>query len=489
MIKIIQSDKKLSDILINQMRIWWGQSLKEKLLDKLMEVYQNKLKDNQEFNLVVERVKELFKKSTRNQKDLSKLIDTYLIPQELEKKENAEVSTPLSLRKEMLDSIPKEFWETPKKVFEPCSGKGGFLIDIVDRFMDGLKSIKDRKKRYQKIVEDCLYFSDINPTNIYICKLLLDPEGKYKLNYHEGDTLKLDINVKWKLMCFDAVIGNPPYSTDPSKPNSKPLYNLFIEDFIDKTNYLLFVVPSRWFVGGKGLDKFREKMMKRKDIKLIVHNDNDKEWFGNNVDIKGGSNYFLKDKDYNGLCKFNGIDYNLSKYDSIIKPKYHKIIDKLIKYESINKLYKSAGYFGYRTNDSRLKESGKIKCYVSSLKIKSRIKYLDKYEFNKENTFWKVITMEAAFGSGSGFGYKCIAKPDEIYTDSYISFKVNDEKEAKSLLSYLECKLSNYMLSIRKMSQHITENMIKWVPLVPLDRIWDDKQVYEYFKIDESELI
>jgi site-specific DNA-methyltransferase (adenine-specific) len=327
---------------------------------------------------------------------------------------------------------------------------------------------------------------DINPTNIYICKLLLDPENK--LNYNEGNTLELDLNKKWKLSGFDAVIGNPPYSTDPSKPNSKPLYNLFIDEFIDKTNYLLFVVPSRWFVGGKGLDKFREKMLKRKDIKLIVHNDNDKEWFGNNIEIKGGCNYFLKEKGYEGMCKFNGIDYKLSKYDSIIKPKYHNVIDKLIMFDSINKLYKGR-YFGIETNDKKLKDIGKIKCYISSLKQKDRIKYLDKYNFTDENKFWKVITSRAAFGSGSGFGYKTIAKPDEIHTGSYISFKVNDEKEAKSLLSYLECKLPNYMLSIRKISQDINENVCKWIPLVPLDRIWDDSRVFEYFKIKESELV
>ena len=35
--------------------------------------------------------------------------------------------------------------------------------------MDGLKKvIVDDKLRYKKIVEECLYFNDINPTNIFI---------------------------------------------------------------------------------------------------------------------------------------------------------------------------------------------------------------------------------------------------------------------------------------------------------------------------------
>ena len=59
----------------------------------------------------------IFSKIT-NKKNKSKLIDKYLIPQELEKKSNAEVSTPYKLRQEMLDKIPIDFWKTPKKVFE-----------------------------------------------------------------------------------------------------------------------------------------------------------------------------------------------------------------------------------------------------------------------------------------------------------------------------------------------------------------------------------
>ena len=41
---------------------------------------------------------------------ISKLIDEYLIPQELEKKKNAEISTPYKLRQEMLEKMPKDFW-------------------------------------------------------------------------------------------------------------------------------------------------------------------------------------------------------------------------------------------------------------------------------------------------------------------------------------------------------------------------------------------
>ena len=166
--------------------------------------------------------------------------------------------------------------------------------------------------------------------------------------------------------------------------------NAFIEKYIGG-KLLLFVVPSRWFIGGKGLDGFRDFMMGRKDIVFIQHEDDATKWFGNNVDIKGGVNYFLKDALYDGLCLFNGVPYDLSKYDCVIKPKYHKIIDIVINMESISKLYMGR-YFGVETNDKRLKLTKKnnksVSCYVSLFKQENRIMYLDTYAFTDKNSFW-----------------------------------------------------------------------------------------------------
>jgi hypothetical protein len=208
-------------------------------------------------NIIIEEtkdiIKELFVKNFEiYPSEISKLIDEKLIPNDVEKKQNAEVSTPNSLRQEMLDKIPIEFWTKKRKVFEPCAGKGGFLIDIIGRFMNGLKEeFKDPKKRYKVIVEECLYWSDINPTNIYICKLLIDPYNKYKLNYNEGDTLELKIKDKWDIEGFDAVIGNPPYNDNSSnKGAGHKLWDIFmlksIETWMRVDGYLLFVHPPLW---------------------------------------------------------------------------------------------------------------------------------------------------------------------------------------------------------------------------------------------------
>jgi site-specific DNA-methyltransferase (adenine-specific) len=436
-------------------------------------------------------IKEIYKNANGNVR--RELVAKHFTPSAEEHKNNAEIPTSVPLVDEMLDIMPIKYWTRINKTFEPCCGKGNFVLGIFHKLNKGLsKRFKEPHVRMKHIIERCIYFADLSNLNVAITTELLLAEAEticghemdYKINSYCGDTLTLDINDVFGFHVFDAVIGNPPYSTDPSKPNTKPLYDKFIEKYIN-AQLLLFVVPSRWFVGGKGLDRFRKFMIQRKDIVRIQHEDDATKWFGSSVEIKGGVSYFLKDASYHGLCSFNGEPYDLSKYECIIKPKYHTIIDIVKHMESINTLCMGR-CFGIETNDTRLKNVGKTKCYVSTLKSKDRCKYIDDYEITEKHSFWKVITPEAAFKAFSGFGEKFIGTPDEIHTGSYISFRVNTEDEAKSLLSYLETKFANHMLSIRKISQHINEDVCKWIPLVPFDRIWTDDKVCEYLNIDQA---
>ena len=455
----------------------------------IVNIMKNIIDNNAE---IVNNIREIYSIAPANK--LRELIEKHFIPTNDEKKQNAEVPTPVKLVDEMLNTMPEDFWKTPKKVFEPCCGKGNFVLGIFDRFYKGLEEMYiDEIERCRVIMTECIYYADLTALNVFITTEIMKchvqsycglDELDFEFNNYTGDTLELNIEDEWNIHLEDvSIIGNPPYSTDPSKPDTKPLYDKFIKKYIG-CKLLLFVVPSRWFIGGKGLDDFRDFMIKRNDIVFIQHEENSKKWFGNNVNIEGGVNYFLKDASYNGLCLFNGEPYDLSKYDCIIKPKYHNIINIVINMESISKLYMGR-YFGVETNDKRFKNDGKIKCYVSLQKSKDRCKYIDAYEFNEKNTFWKVITAEAN-GKSPNFGFKTIGKPNEVHTGSYISFRVNNEEEAKSLLSYLDTKFANHMLSVRKISQHINGDVCKWIPLVPLDRTWSDNKVCEYLNIEQT---
>ena len=74
----------------------------------------------------------------------------------------------------MLNIIPIEFWTTPKKVFEPCCGKGNFVLGIFDKFYNGLKeSIPDDMERCRVIMKDCLYYGDLTTMNVFITTEIL----------------------------------------------------------------------------------------------------------------------------------------------------------------------------------------------------------------------------------------------------------------------------------------------------------------------------
>ncbi len=492
MLLYIQRDSNLSIVLKEQFSTWCGKEVTMDNIEDLTSTLNDLSLENKSFKQQVEDVsstiKLLFLEAKGDMKEMAKLVEKHLTPSTLEKKKNAEVSTPDKLCKEMLEPLKEEIMKDFKdsngkinriyKILEPCCGKGIFLLNIYNFLVENSTLSK------KQILEECIYFADISPLNIFICKLLLNPNDEYKLNFQLGDSLKMTWNGVPE--GFDAVIGNPPYNMNQTSQGNTPLYNLFIEKFIDNTKYLLFVIPSRWFAGGKGLDKFRDNMKKRKDIRIIRHVNDSKEWF-KEVDIKGGVSYFLKDSSYSGLCLFNNVEYNLNEYDCIFNPKFHSVIDCVKNLENIEKIFMSR-CFKIETNDNRLNLINGIDCFVSLQKSKLRLMKVNKFEFNINNTFWKVISAEAAHKGESGFGVIFIGNPNQIHTGSYISFKVNSEEEAKSLKSYLETPFTNLILSIRKISQHINKNVIKYIPLVPFDRIWSDEEIFKYFKFNNEQI-
>ena len=444
----------------------------------------------------------------KNPEELLVFINENLAPKKIEKKIRGEVFTPMGLVKEMLDTLPKDVWGNKDlKWLDPSAGMGNFPVAVYMRLMEGLKVvIPSDESRRKHILEKMLYMVEIDKANVFMINKIFCG-GTYKLNIFEGSfidgdykdidiyssktPLKNNENKQFikKSQDFDIIIGNPPYND--AKEN--PIYNLFIEkSLIIKPTYLLFIVPSRWFSGGKGLDKFREMMLARTDIKLIKHFENNEQIFGKDVNITGGVNYFLIDKNYSGLCDYNGNKINLNRYDILVSnPKLYPLIDKIKKYTSLSSIYQR-NYYSIDTDDKRLEKGKKgdnhIVCYVN---LKSGFKnYINKNQIVKDINNWKVITVEANRDMTS-FGNKYIKKPNEVHSQTYISFDVNNEREANSLLSYLNCKFTNYILSLRKNTQHISKATVSWIPLPPLDRIWNDEDIYKYYKLtnDERSLI
>jgi hypothetical protein len=207
---------------------------------------------------IVHKIQELYRTSSSD--NIRTLIEKHFIPSSSEKKINAEISTPVSLVDEMLEKIPNEFWTSPKKVFEPCCGKGNFVLGIFDKFFKGLESYeKDERKRCKLIIEECLYYADLTYLNVFITTEILKCHVQYKCgnkefkliwNTNVGDSLSLNIKDKWKLEGFDAVIGNPPYNSSGNTGTGNTIWQYFVicalHNWMMGDGYLMYVHPPGW---------------------------------------------------------------------------------------------------------------------------------------------------------------------------------------------------------------------------------------------------
>lgn len=456
---------------------------------------------NQNVNLIYNSIEENKDIISVMLPNLVELIDSYLKPSKTEKRLLGEVFTPLYGKpgcvEDQLNLMDESFWKRKDvKVLDPCAGIGNYSVVLVDKFMKGLADeIEDTEERLKWILENIIYINEYQSKNLFIYLQLFDPENKYKMNFNRGDYLKLDIKKTFGVDKFDLICMNSPYQEmdGGAKASARPLYNHFIEKAITESDKIISINPSRWFAGGKGLNDFRKKMLFNNNIKKIIHITDPTIIFGKGVEIKGGISYMIIDNNYQGNCNFNGIETDLSKYDILVEPNYFNILNKLLKFANngLDKICIGRGdnVFGIQTNDKKVCDNGELVCYMS--KQKGFKMFIDKKNV-KKNIYvekWKVITSRA---SGSNkllgvFGNSFIGKPNEVYSGSYISFIVNSKEEAKSLLSYINSKFSNFMLSLRKISQDIKPDTCKWIPIVPFDREWSDEQLFEYFNLTEDE--
>jgi site-specific DNA-methyltransferase (adenine-specific) len=451
---------------------------------------------NQNINLIYNNIKENLDNISFMLKNLIELIDSYLKPSNTEKRLLGEVFTPLYGKpgcvEDQLNLMDESFWKRKDvKVLDPYAGIGNYSVVLIDKFMKGLvDEFPDPEERLKWILEEIIYINEYQSKNLFIYLQLFDSENKFKMNFNKGDYLKLDIKETFGVDKFNLICMNSPYQEmdGGNGASAMPLYNKFIEKSIKESDKVISINPSRWFGGGRGLDTFRKNMIESSKIKYIRHFNNSKEIFGNGVDITGGVSYFLYDNDYSGDCNFNGDMASLSKYDIILRNKESfPILEKLSKNKSIKDICLSSSYYGIRNSNKNLinnRKDGTISCFTS--KQQGFEKFIPSNLIRSDYNFYKVFTPRAN-GDYPKFGNLFIGNNESISTDTYISFRVKTEEEAKYLLSYLNTKFSNFLLSLRKVSQDIKPDTCKWIPLVPFDREWTDELIFEYFNLTEEE--
>jgi site-specific DNA-methyltransferase (adenine-specific) len=474
------------------------------------------------------------------------------------------IPTPPLLARALLDLLPEQVWSNPKlRWLNPATKSGSILREVVKRLMVGLEYWEpDSEKRAQHILKNMVFGSavtlvhgEMSRRSVYVsrdatshhsivqfespegnlpfveaehdftmkkagraagpCRVCGAPftleRGKSRENYahafiHGNYPLE-----EMKTMKFDVIVGNPPYQTGDGRTSESPLYHLFIKAAMElNPKYLAMIVPSRWFNGGKGLDEFRKSMIEDRRLRAIVDNPKLFDCFPG-VEIKGGVNYFLWDRDYDGDCEFSTrIDgeiisttmRDLRDGDGVIVRDNNasQVIAKCSPptfEDSIGDWFSSQFPFGQSiTTNFAGAKSDPFKGSIPLI-FGSHVGYIDPSQIEKNQGWidkWKVLVPVGGDGHGREVSYvmgePIAVAPGSACTQTYLVAGVFESAiEAENYAKFLTTKLARFLLLQRKSTQHIRPDKLRFVPKLDFTRSWNDEDLYRHFDLTEDEVL
>ena len=311
-------------------------------------------------------------------------------------------------------------------------------------------------------------------------------------------------------MQFDVIIGNPPYQLDDGGygTSAAPIYQLFVEKALDlDPHYAVFVTPSRWMAGGKGLDKYRERMLTDKRLRNIVDYPKLYEGFPG-VKIRGGISYFLWDRAYNGPCEVQtiwdgqptgpAVARHLDAYDILVRRNEALPILEKVKAKgepTLDLRVSSQKPFGLRTFFHGKPDSRRL---MNPVKLfgSQRISYVERSEIPTNAAWidkWKVL-MTRVQGTSAAIETKflskpIIAEPGTACTETYLVAGLFDtEAEATNYALYLRTRFVRFLVSLRKSTQDAPKHVYAFVPDLPLNQKWTDAKLYRRYGLTTEEI-
>jgi site-specific DNA-methyltransferase (adenine-specific) len=317
-------------------------------------------------------------------------------------------------------------------------------------------------------------------------------------------------------MQFDVIVGNPPFQLGDGGggggASATPIYNLFVERALSlEPRYAVMITPSRWFSGGKGLDDFRDRMLNDRHFMKLVDYPQLYDVFPG-VKIRGGVSYWLWSRDHDGDCEVVtrvGSEVigepslrRLDAYDVLVRRNEAvRILDRVSSFRvddqpesklgdhvSARKPFGLTNQRGKPTTagikDPVLVYGNQMTSYMERSAITSNEGWIDQ---------WKVLLVKAHGTSGRDdvtiLGEPVVAAPGTACTETYLVIGVcKSEAEARNLAAYMRTRFVRFLVSLRKITQNITRDSYRFVPDLPMDRVWTDEDLYERYGISADQI-
>jgi site-specific DNA-methyltransferase (adenine-specific) len=290
------------------------------------------------------------------------------------------------------------------------------------------------------------------------------------------------VNIKTRMtelfggnMQFDVIIGNPPYQLNDGGygTSAAPIYQLFVGKALElEPRYAVFVTPSRWMAGGKGLDKYRERMLSDKRMRRIVDYPKLYEGFPG-VKIRGGISYFLWARDYKGPCEVQtiwdgqptgpAVARHLDAYDILVRRNEAVPILEKVRAKgepTLDARASSRKPFGLATNFKGKPSKAGLKNPVQLFQ-NQQIGWVERKDITINPQWideWKVLITRVQ-GTSAAVETKflskpIVAEPGTACTETYlVAGHFQTEADAESYAKYLRTRFVRFLISLRKPTQ------------------------------------
>lgn len=321
---------------------------------------------------------------------------------------------------------------------------------------------------------------------------------------------------------YGVVVGNPPYQDQNGSggTNDASIYQYFCDMATHVSErYVDLIIPSRWFSAGREnlIGAYRRRMLTSRKVRNLVSYAVAKEVFGKEVEIKGGSCYYVEDAEYNGDCDYkyiaNGKSVSdkipLDTFDILVRdPKLVKIVKKVQDFALRNsevmadKCISSDTPFGIPTNPGKSKktpfEVSEKKTSEFSVPVhmldnnKRKMAYARKKDIKKNAADIKFPKVYIPGAGGSGSDDLILGQPElgaagSVCSQTYLYVKFPTRRQCVNFINYLKTRFFRMLVSAVKITQHAQTSVYRFVPMQDFNRSWTDADLYRKYDITREE--